>query len=328
VSGKYEAPVHDAGTAARWGSLSWRADLPPGCSLEFRTRSGNSATPDRTWSDWSDPLTNPAAARITSPNARYIQWEAELRGAAGATPVIGGVTLAYLPQNTPPVIKNITVVQTAAAAKQAINAAAFAVTVTDTDAPTSAGTPTQTLPRASSDQITITWQAEDSDGDRLVYSVYFRGDGETEWRLLKGGTHDTSLTFDSDILADGKYLFRVTASDRESNPPAAARDAQLTSAPILIDNTPPVVTIGMVRNTGGTARIEFTGADAASPLRHCEYSLDAGDWVPVEAADGVLDSEREAFAIDLPKLAPGEHLVVIRVADSANNTGLAKVILK
>jgi hypothetical protein len=327
-SGKYEAPVHDAGTAARWGSLSWRADLPAGCSLEFRTRSGNSATPDRTWSDWSDPLTNPTAARITSPNARYIQWEAELRGAAGATPVINGVTLAYLPQNTPPVIKNITVVQTAAAAKQATNAAAFAVTVTDTDPSTSVGTPTQTLPRASSDQITITWQAEDSDGDRLVYGVYFRGDGETEWKLLKGDTHDTSLTFDSDILADGKYLFRVTASDRESNPPAAARDAQLTSAPILIDNTPPVVTIGMVRNTGGTAHIEFTGADAASPLRHCEYSLDAGDWVPVEAADGVLDSQREAFAIDLAKLAPGEHLVVIRVADSANNTGLAKVILK
>ncbi|HEY7389921.1 MAG TPA: hypothetical protein VH640_15500 [Bryobacteraceae bacterium] len=329
VTGKYEAPVHDTGTAARWGSISWRADLPAGCSLEFRTRSGNSAIPDRTWSDWSQPLTNPAASRITSPNARYIQWEAELRGAAGATPVIGGVTLAYLPQNTPPVIKNITVVQTAAAAKQATNSAAFAVTVTDTDSSTtSVGTPTQTLQRASSDQITITWQAEDSDGDRLIYSIYFRGDGESEWKLLKSNTHDASLTFDSDILADGKYFFRVTASDRESNPPAAARDTQLTSAPILIDNTPPVVGIGVVRYEGGTAHIEFTGADAASPLRHCEYSLDAGDWVPVEAADGVLDSEREAFTIDLAKLAPGEHLVVIRVADSANNAGLAKVILK
>ena len=28
--GLYEAPVHDAGTAARWGSLSWRADAPRG----------------------------------------------------------------------------------------------------------------------------------------------------------------------------------------------------------------------------------------------------------------------------------------------------------
>ena len=29
-SGTYEAPVHDSGTASRWGSLSWRADLPAG----------------------------------------------------------------------------------------------------------------------------------------------------------------------------------------------------------------------------------------------------------------------------------------------------------
>jgi hypothetical protein len=332
TSGEYEAPPHDAATAAKWGSLSWRADLPAGCGLEFRTRSGNSAKPDRTWSDWSEPLTNPAGSRITSPNARYIQWKADLRGASGSTPVISGVTLAYLPQNSPPVVKNITVVQTAAAAQsanKALSSGAYSVTVTDTDSSTtSAGTPTQTLPRASTDQITISWQGEDEDGDRLIYSVYFRGDDETEWKLLKGDTHDSSVTFDSDVLADGKYFFRVTASDRESNPPSAARDAQLTSAPILIDNTPPVVTIGSERYGGGSAHIEFSAADAASPLRHCEYSLDAGSWVPVEAADGVIDSLREAFTLDLTKLSPGEHLVVIRAADSANNIGVTKVILR
>jgi hypothetical protein len=63
-------------------------------------------------------------------------------------------------------------------------------------------------------------------------------------------------------------------------------------------------------------------------LRRCEYSLDAASWVPVEAADGVIDSPHEKFALDLANLSPGEHLVVIRVADSANNTGVAKVILK
>ncbi len=51
-------------------------------------------------------------------------------------------------------------------------------------------------------------------------------------------------------------------------------------------------------------------------------------WVPVEAADGVIDSLHEKFALDLTALPPGEHLVVIRVADSANNTGTAKVVLK
>lgn len=336
-AGSYEAPVHDSGTASKWGSISWRADMPSGCSIAFRTRSGNSAKPDRTWSDWSAPVSDAAGSRITSPNARFIQWKAEMTGKNGATPLLNSVTLAYLPQNSPPVIRNISVitqaVSTAQAARTATNApaAAYTVTVTDTgDASGAApvGTATQTLSRASTQQITLTWQADDPDGDRLVYAVYFRGEDEMQWKLLKAASHENSLTFDADVLADGKYYFRVMASDRESNPPAAAREAQLVSAPVMIDNTPPVISLGSHRYASGTAHIEWDAVDAASALRRCEYSLDAQSWVPVESADGVIDSQREKFALDLTGLPPGEHLVVIRVADSANNTGVAKVVLK
>jgi len=336
TSGFYEAPAHDSGTASRWGSLSWRADVPPNCSLRFRTRSGNSAKPDRTWSDWSEPVANPAGSPITSPNARYIQWKAEITGTgSGATPALTSVTLAYLPQNSPPVVKSINVISQSVATPQApkpsgSSASAYTVTVSDSGdtSTTSAGTPTQTLPRASSQQITVSWQAEDPDGDRLIYSVYFRGEEESQWKLLKGNTHDNSITFDGDVLADGKYFFRVVASDREANPPPSAREATLISAPVMIDNTPPVVTIGDVRHSGATAHIEFEAVDSASALRRCEYSLDASGWVPVEAADGVIDSLREKFVLDLTGLTAGEHLIVIRAADSANNTGVAKVILK
>jgi hypothetical protein len=328
--------VHDSGTASRWGSLTWRADTPAGCSVRFRTRSGNSAKPDRTWSDWSEPLSDASGSRIASPNARYIQWKAELAG-AGVTPVLDSVTLAYLPQNSPPVVKSINVVSQSVAASQSARAAAnspssaYSVTVSDTgdvNTAAAAGTSTQTLPRTASQQITVAWQAEDPDGDRLVYKVYFRGEDETQWKLLRGDTHDNSVAFDGDVLGDGKYFFRVVASDREANPPATAREGQLVSAPVMIDNTPPVVTIAAVRHSGGAAHIEFEAADAASPLRRCEYSLDAANWVPVAAADGVIDSLREKFVLDLTGLAPGEHLLVIRAADSANNTGVAKVILK
>jgi hypothetical protein len=336
ASGSYEAPVHDSGTASRWGTLSWRADLQPGCTLAFRTRSGNSAKADRTWSDWSEPLTNAAGSRITSPNARYIEWKVEMAGTGGATPILNNVTLAYLPQNSPPVVKSINVTTQSAATTPAKTASAsasgaYSVTVTDggdVSSSSPAGTSTQTLPRASSQQITLSWQAEDPDGDRLVYTIYFRSEDATQWMILKSGVHETSITFDGDILADGKYFFRVVASDREANPPSIAREAQMTSAPILIDNTPPVVTVGLVRYSGGAAHVEFEAADAASPLRHCEYSLDAAGWVPMEAADGVIDSLREKFVLDLPGLAAGEHLLVIRAADSANNSGLAKVVLK
>ena len=48
----------------------------------------------------------------------------------------------------------------------------------------------------------------------------------------------------------------------------------------------------------------------------------------MESVDGVIDSLREKFTLDLTGLTPGEHLVVVRASDSANNTGVAKVILK
>jgi hypothetical protein len=334
ASGEYEAPVHDAGTASRWGSLSWRADQPAGCALVFRTRSGNATKPDRTWSDWSEPLRDPAGSRITSPNARYVQWKAEMSGVGGLTPVVNSVTLAYLPQNSPPVIRSINVLTQQAAIAQGARPAAvssnsaYSVTVTDSADTNAAGTTTQTLPRAAQQQITVVWQADDPDGDRLVFSVYFRGADETQWKLLKADLHDSSLTFDADVLADGQYYFRVVASDREVNPPASAREAQLVSTPVMIDNTPPAVTVLSAARNGLSAHIEWEAVDAASALRRAEYSVDAAAWVPMDAADGVIDSLRERFVLDLANLAPGEHLVVLRAADSANNTGVAKVILK
>ena len=334
-TGSYESPVHDAVSTARWGSLSWRASMPPGAALRFRTRSGNSMRPDRTWSDWSDPVTNAAGSPIASPNARYIQWKVEFTGRGGSTPVLDNVAIAYLPQNLPPVVKSINVMATvsAAATKPAVQSstASYSVTVTDTGdagAGPSTGTPTQTLSRAGTSQIGISWQAEDPDGDRLVYALYFRGEEETRWKLMRANLHENTFLLDGDILADGKYYFRVTASDREANPPEAARTGELVSAPVMIDNTPPVLTLGQPRRSGSRLELDFEAADAASPLRRCEYSLDAGTWIPLAAADGVVDSQRENFKLSLDPLSAGEHLLVLRAVDSAGNAGLAKVVLR
>jgi hypothetical protein len=206
----------------------------------------------------------------------------------------------------------------------------YTVTVTDTGdaAPVSStGTPTQTLSRAASQQLTISWQADDPDGDKLVYEVAFRGEGEREWKTLKKDLHENSYTIDGDALADGRYFFKVTASDRESNPPAAAKEADLVSSPVLIDNTPPVVRIQSAARAGNGADIGFDAQDSASALRRAEWSIDAGPWTPVGPVDGILDSPAEQFRLHIASVPPGEHLLVIRVADSGNNTGLAKVVL-
>jgi hypothetical protein len=182
--------------------------------------------------------------------------------------------------------------------------------------------------RSGGGQIQITWQADDPDSDKLAYSVYFRGEEEHAWKLLKANLSENAYTVDGDSLADGRYFFRVVASDRPSNPPGQAREADLVSSPVLVDNTPPMVRITSSRRDGGNASIDVEAADASSPLRRCEYSVDAGPWTMVEATDGITDSAREQFQIRASNLEMGEHLVVVRVYDIAGNAGLAKTVLK
>ena len=327
-AGELEAPAHDAGTVARWGNLTWRAETPAGCSVRFRTRTGNSATPDQTWSEWSAPLEDAAGTRIASPNARYIQWKMELAGSGGRTPVVNDVTVAYLPQNLPPVVTGINVATQPAPAAQSTRTSSDSSTITVTATADSGPAATQVLSRSTNSQIAVAWQAEDPDGDRLVYDLSFRAEDQIQWIPLKSGLHDNSATFDGDMFADGKYFFRVVASDRESNPPASAREAQLASSAVLIDNTPPTASLGVVRREGAEAHVEFEAADKTSPLRRCEYSLDAASWVPIVPADGIVDGLRQKFTLDLKGLAPGEHLLVIRVVDSAGNTGVVKALLR
>lgn len=343
-SGSYEAPVRDAGSVAKWGKLSWKAQTPTGAGIVFATRSGNSSRPDHTWSEWSAPLRDPDGSTVSSPNARFIQWRAEFRGAGDRVPVLDSVSLPYLPQNAPPVIKSILVVPTqisvsrtptpttSATAPSAAGAADFAITVTDTGAVSTAtnpGTATAALSRGSTQaQVTsISWQAEDPDGDKLTARVSFRGEGENEWKLLKENLSESYLTIDSDVLADGVYQVRVVVSDALSNPASAAREAEMVSPPFLIDNTPPTVRLRRQTRQASHAEVFFEAQDAASMLRRAEYSLDAGPWSSVFPEDGIVDSKSESFRLVLENLKPGEHLVTLRVTDSAGNPGLGKAVI-
>ena len=63
--GTFESDVRDAGTVATWGVIRWRATTNSGAVNVF-TRSGNTATPDETWSAWSAAYSNPAASRLSA----------------------------------------------------------------------------------------------------------------------------------------------------------------------------------------------------------------------------------------------------------------------
>ncbi len=329
--GFYESQIHDSISVAHWGHLQWHGS---GSGLVIRTRTGNAARPDSTWSNWSALLSGPAQSLISSPPARFIQWRAEWP--AGSNAQVDAVDVPYLPQNSPPIIHSITVTSisssNAGKASAAANSSnAYSITVTDTgEAPaaSSGTTATQTVSRLQTAQTQISWQADDPDGDKLVYSVYFRAEDEKDWQLIRSRMFENTLLLDPDVFADGRYFFRVIASDSPSNPAEYAQDAEFVSTPVLIDNTPPLVTVGTPARNGASLDVDIDAADKTSPLRLCEYSLDAGLWQPLEAVDGITDTPQERFHLHLDKLHPGEHLLAFRVYDSANNAGLAKIILR
>src|SRR5208337_2576352 len=188
----------------------------------------------------------------------------------------------------------------------------FSVTVTDSGdsgPSTTSGTPTQQVNRAGVLQLFLSWQADDPDNDRLVYTLQVRGEGEREWKTLKSELTDNTYSLEADSLADGRYRFRVIASDRPSNPPSQAREADLESAPILLDQTPPVVALAEPRRSAqGVLEIEVEAVDALSPVRRAEVSIDAGPWRPMECAGGVADSLRERFLVRLSAPPVGEHM--------------------
>ncbi|MGI9072087.1 MAG: hypothetical protein ACR2JB_12435 [Bryobacteraceae bacterium] len=330
--GSYESQVHDSTTVARWGHLQWHGT---GSGIVFKTRTGNAARPDATWSAWSAPISNAEDALIKSPPGRFIQWRAEWP--SRSTAQINTVDVPYLSQNTPPVIHSVSVssvtgTNTAkAASTTASSSSAYSVTVTetgDTPATTSSTTPSQTVSRLQTTQTQVSWQADDTDGDKLVYSLYFRAEDATAWQLIRSRMFENTLLLDPDVFADGRYLFRVVASDTPSNAAQYARETEFVSTPVLIDNTPPLVTPSTPHRKGTSLNIDVDADDKISPLRRCEYSLDAGLWQPIEAVDGITDSPHEQFHLHLDKLRPGEHLLVFRVYDSANNAGLAKLVLR
>ncbi len=337
-SGELQSTVHDTTAISRWGKLAWQALGCGGCRLVFRTRSGNSARPDKTWSDWSEPLSEASGSTLSSPNARYAQWKAEFTGGAnGASPSLDWVRLAYLPQNRAPSLKIITVsAQAISAGSRPPTAAAssttptYSITVSDSGeagASSVSGTPVQPLVRASLEQITVSWLAEDPDNDKLVYAVWFRGEPQREWKLLRGNLSEATHTIDADAFADGRYWFRVTVSDRLSNPAPDARDHEIVSAAILMDRTPPVLTTGAAARSGTAwdGRVEVR--DTASPLKACEYSIDGGAWTPLSPADGVIDSLTESFAVHVENLPAGEHLIAVRAYDAANNAGVTRFLV-
>ena len=254
--GTYESDVRDAGNVASWGVIRWRA-VTNGGQVEVFTRSGNTATPDDTWSGWSAAYTNANGEQITSPNARYLQWRVVLTSSAGEGPVLTSVTTAYLPRNVRPEVTSITVHPAGTVFQRPFSTgeteiAGFEENTSDgrtASQASSAGPGQAPPPPALGRRIyqkglqTFVWKAEDDNDDKLQYDVLYRREGETAWKPLHRGLWDPIFVWDTTSVPDGTYFVKIAASDAPSNSPGAALVGELESVSFDIDNTPPRIEV-------------------------------------------------------------------------------------
>lgn len=327
TEGAYESPVRDAKLSATWGRVWWRGQG----TIELQTRSGNSDKPDGTWSDWSASYTDANGSQVTSPKARFIQWRAVLRNGRGAPPQLEDVSLAYLPRNVAPEVVSVSVLPPGVALQPQMQVQADPNIESSGLDPAIFGLAVQTPPRKVFQRgaRSIQWQAEDRNSDTLEYAVYYRSLGETNFRLLKDHIRDPFFTVDGASLADGRYVFKVVASDAPDNPVGSALMGERLSEPVDIDNTPPIVrAVGNPAVAADRVRAVFDVEDATGRINRADVSVDGGAWHEVFPDDGIADSRRERFSLDLPIEGPGEHTISLRVYDNSSNVGSLSVVVR
>jgi sugar lactone lactonase YvrE len=329
AEGSYESPVRDAKFVASWGRLWWRSTG----QVELQTRSGNTERPDATWSEWSAPYRDAAGAPVASPRARFIQWRAVLRApSAGGDSRVEDVHLAYLPRNVAPEILNIQMFPVGIALLPAMQLQVDPNIEAAGLDPALLGAAVQIPPRRAFQRgaISLQWQAEDRNGDTLEYSVYYRAVGENSFHLLRERLRENFFAVDGAALGDGRYVFRIVASDAPENSLGQALTGERVSEPVDVDGTPPAVRVVGTAQVGadGRVRVRFGVEDARGMVRRADVSVDSGEWRAVFPEDGIADGPSETYQLELPSVEPGEHTVSFRAFDGGGNVSSARIVVR
>ena len=251
--GTFESQAFDAHIFSRWGRLTWWGDnvapppqwrkftagqcRPEPAAVELYVRAGNTSDPDNSWSPWFGPYRN--GAKTESPAARFVQWKAVLHGGSGPAPELSWVNVAYLPKNTAPRITGIALQNPGVRvtgfrrpAGRSGTSTARAIAQPPAPGPVKFAASGGEAPRfeappqgfAQKGYQSVLWNAEDDNDDELIYSIYYRGESENDWKLLKDKIDQRFYSWDTTSMPDGAYYLKIVASDERSNRPGSGAD--------------------------------------------------------------------------------------------------------
>jgi outer membrane protein assembly factor BamB len=365
--GSYESRSFDAQIFSQWGRVEWwsspvenrattvakngvakngHANSDP--RLEFFVRSGNSEEPGAEWSRWFGPYAQ-SGSSIEAPPARYVQWKVVIHDGRPGDGIYW-VSVAYLPRNIAPVIDGIQLQDpgvraqatfiTAAGQQQSVTLKqppsdnTNGVIITQSGTPPHFEQPPQGFVQKGYDSVL--WNAHDANDDDLKYAIYYRGENERDWKLLKDKLDQKFFSWDTTTMPDGAYYLKIVASDAPSNPPDVALTTERESERFEIDNTPPVIenlkAVLSSFQTGSTGEhliitVDFTAHDASTSIERAQYSLDGGEWILCAPETGISDAPEERYGCSIARPAAGEHTIAVRAYDRFENVGSAKTAI-
>ena len=351
TQGTFESDPFDAKIFSHWGRLTWwgESGATQG-KVSFYARSGNTSNPEKEWSPWSGPYKSASGESVSCPPARFLQWKAVFQIADKRdAPEVSWVSVAYQPENVAPVVDDIAI-QDPGVRVQGFSVSpggpttAASVQLKTPQRTTSGANPfpnigamlDSTLSKplkmdvppqgfAEKGYQSVLWSAHDDNDDDLVFSVYYRGEGEETWRLLKDKLTQRFYSWDSTTMPDGAYYLKIVGSDLPSNPPSQALTNERISERFEIQNTPPRIENLRADTSGAAAKITFDGVSSGLAITRAQYSVDAGDWLIVFPTGGLSDGPKESYQLDLPGLAPGPHTFSVQISDRFDNTTAAQV---
>jgi hypothetical protein len=296
--GTLTGEVIDAKLVSRWGAISWQGDVPTGTKLTVSVRGGNVAEPDDTWSEWMPEQIDPKTAVANVPSARYLQFRVTLgTGNPAITPSLHHLTVRYATLNQAPEITNLEV-----------------------------PTPESIASSKEPKKLRFKWSASDANEDELTFDLYVRKDGWKDWVRIEEGWSKNEYEWDTTTMPSGEYRLKVVASDRPDNNEDEALTGERISAPVIVAHEAPTITLKLSGIEKGKATFEATATSGLVRLTGATYAVDGGKWQNLFPTDGLFDAKEEKFRFGSDVLAPGTHVMVLRVRDNAGNTGSADVV--
>ncbi len=328
------------------GRIWFDADIPQAAKVQISLRTGNTREHDETWSGWSAAIDRADGGPIQVPRGRYVQIRAELASSPkGQAPVLKSLHASVVRMNEPPEVKEVFLLRRGvymsampAEEEKEKTVTLNASVIRDLRKPFESDEDRVRVRQGvKAGMMTVSWNASDPNDDQLLYRVEMRSvDREAAFSKVADDLEHTFYSFDSRAYPDGKYQFRITATDRPSNPPETSLIDRNMSEPFVIDNVPPEIK-GLKASSAahGRVRIEAEATDAVSALGAAEFSVSGGPWLMLPAADGLIDARTEKLSADLeannvpgaPKLEKGRQTVLVRVEDEAGNSATASTFL-